>query len=195
MTPRVLCRVCASLLTGERVLCPRCETPHHADCWRYNGGCALFGCSPDETGAAVVVAKVLVVEDPPLPASLFESRPMRVTTMTTLGLIAILVPALPAFGPVIIAGALTFVLWFALRQPSPSRRPREEESWSRMREEVLKSPDPHPEETLLTRRVRTLLEDPAFFNEAVSGNSDLRDWMRPATCSGGDAPARDLDHL
>ena len=26
------------------VVCPSCETAHHADCWRENGGCARFGC-------------------------------------------------------------------------------------------------------------------------------------------------------
>ena len=29
-------------------ICERCETPHHADCWDYAGGCALFGCRPGE---------------------------------------------------------------------------------------------------------------------------------------------------
>ena len=26
------------------VWCGRCLTPHHEDCWRYAGKCALFGC-------------------------------------------------------------------------------------------------------------------------------------------------------
>ncbi|MBI4860881.1 MAG: hypothetical protein HY815_11575 [Candidatus Riflebacteria bacterium] len=24
--------------------CPRCHTPHHTECWVYNGGCSIFGC-------------------------------------------------------------------------------------------------------------------------------------------------------
>ncbi|MBI4861525.1 MAG: hypothetical protein HY815_14880 [Candidatus Riflebacteria bacterium] len=26
------------------VLCPECETPHHEECWRTQGGCTQFGC-------------------------------------------------------------------------------------------------------------------------------------------------------
>lgn len=25
--------------------CPDCATPHHPDCWEYNGGCAFYGCA------------------------------------------------------------------------------------------------------------------------------------------------------
>jgi hypothetical protein len=43
------CPVCAcSIFEGAEddpvVWCKRCNTPHHADCWQYNGGCALYGC-------------------------------------------------------------------------------------------------------------------------------------------------------
>lgn len=45
------CAVCGDLL-GERVRrCPRCETPHHQDCWTYNQGCAVFGCEAPPVGA------------------------------------------------------------------------------------------------------------------------------------------------
>ena len=43
ITPR--CVVCRTELPPDPHLCPRCETPHHRDCWDYNGGCAVFGCS------------------------------------------------------------------------------------------------------------------------------------------------------
>lgn len=39
-----LCRVCGAELTDKLMLCQRCETPHHQDCWDYNGGCAIYGC-------------------------------------------------------------------------------------------------------------------------------------------------------
>lgn len=39
------CPVCAEPLSArELVVCKRCKTPHHGECWRYNKGCATFGC-------------------------------------------------------------------------------------------------------------------------------------------------------
>jgi len=26
------------------IICPACRVPHHADCWRENGGCTTYGC-------------------------------------------------------------------------------------------------------------------------------------------------------
>lgn len=52
-----ICRVCGSALHGSAtVACPRCETLHHADCWQYNGGCAVFGCLTGVNATAVVEA-------------------------------------------------------------------------------------------------------------------------------------------
>ncbi len=39
-----LCQVCGEPLVTGVVHCPRCATPHHADCWSYNGGCSIYGC-------------------------------------------------------------------------------------------------------------------------------------------------------
>lgn len=39
------CPVCACPIEADPVICPRCSTPHHADCWEYSGGCAIFGCT------------------------------------------------------------------------------------------------------------------------------------------------------
>ncbi|MBI4865935.1 MAG: hypothetical protein HY816_03190 [Candidatus Wallbacteria bacterium] len=38
------CPVCGSGLLGAAVQCSRCATPHHQDCFEYNGGCGLYGC-------------------------------------------------------------------------------------------------------------------------------------------------------
>jgi len=38
------CRVCGVALGRERVCCVACGTPHHPDCWDYNGGCAIYAC-------------------------------------------------------------------------------------------------------------------------------------------------------
>jgi hypothetical protein len=46
-TKAATCPYCrAGLLAGEpSTACPRCETEHHAECYRENGGCTVFGCA------------------------------------------------------------------------------------------------------------------------------------------------------
>jgi hypothetical protein len=38
------CRICGEEMNSEIVICRRCQTPHHRDCWEYAGGCATYGC-------------------------------------------------------------------------------------------------------------------------------------------------------
>jgi hypothetical protein len=38
------CQVCGDDLTRDIVLCRRCRTPHHRDCWEYFGGCSTYAC-------------------------------------------------------------------------------------------------------------------------------------------------------
>ncbi|HLY75086.1 MAG TPA: RING finger protein [Planctomycetota bacterium] len=38
------CLICGSPLERRIVRCARCRTPHHLDCWKYNGRCSIFGC-------------------------------------------------------------------------------------------------------------------------------------------------------
>lgn len=39
------CLVCGEGLSARAVVyCGACETPHHPDCWSYNGRCAMFAC-------------------------------------------------------------------------------------------------------------------------------------------------------
>ncbi len=38
------CPVCFTPLDARVKPCWRCRTPHHADCWAYFGGCAIFAC-------------------------------------------------------------------------------------------------------------------------------------------------------
>ena len=38
------CRICGEEMSAEIVVCRRCQTPHHRDCWEYAGGCATYGC-------------------------------------------------------------------------------------------------------------------------------------------------------
>ncbi|HXX95007.1 MAG TPA: hypothetical protein VEN81_15380 [Planctomycetota bacterium] len=39
------CPVCACPLGPPVRRCPTCGTSHHADCWEYFGGCAIYGCA------------------------------------------------------------------------------------------------------------------------------------------------------
>ncbi|MBI4859627.1 MAG: hypothetical protein HY815_05105 [Candidatus Riflebacteria bacterium] len=57
--PEGICRVCGSPLSSPMVVCPACATPHHKDCWEYNRGCSIYGCS------SAVTADVMVIEDGP----------------------------------------------------------------------------------------------------------------------------------
>ena len=38
------CPVCGHAVADTDLPCPACRTPHHRDCWKYFGGCAIFGC-------------------------------------------------------------------------------------------------------------------------------------------------------
>jgi len=38
------CPICGSPLELRVVRCTRCQTPHHLECWKYNGQCSIFGC-------------------------------------------------------------------------------------------------------------------------------------------------------
>jgi hypothetical protein len=41
---RARCGVCGSGMSSRIVLCPRCGTPHHEECWTYAGGCSTYAC-------------------------------------------------------------------------------------------------------------------------------------------------------
>ena len=38
------CRICGNPLETRTVRCARCQTPHHRDCWKYNGKCSIYAC-------------------------------------------------------------------------------------------------------------------------------------------------------
>ena len=39
-----ICQICGENITTQMVVCRRCKTPHHDDCWEYYGSCAVYGC-------------------------------------------------------------------------------------------------------------------------------------------------------
>ena len=67
------CAVCKQKISGKTMTCPRCETPHHADCWDYSGNkCSVFGCdkkmdtrpprpTPAETNRSVVPFSIIYI--------------------------------------------------------------------------------------------------------------------------------------
>ncbi len=41
----VHCQVCGHPIPGDnRVVCRKCRTPHHEDCWTFNEGCSTYAC-------------------------------------------------------------------------------------------------------------------------------------------------------
>lgn len=41
---KVDCQICGETIDSGLVYCQRCQTPHHRDCWVYNGTCSIYGC-------------------------------------------------------------------------------------------------------------------------------------------------------
>jgi hypothetical protein len=40
-----VCPICGSKIAPEaKVICRRCGTPHHEDCWEFNGRCSTYAC-------------------------------------------------------------------------------------------------------------------------------------------------------
>jgi len=39
-----VCMICGDDIEFGVVYCRTCETPHHLDCWKYNGSCSTYGC-------------------------------------------------------------------------------------------------------------------------------------------------------
>lgn len=44
----VRCQVCGEAITTDMVICRRCKTPHHRECWEYTGACSVYGCQETE---------------------------------------------------------------------------------------------------------------------------------------------------
>jgi len=42
--PGAQCPVCSNPMNAPVLYCGACRTPHHKDCWAYNGQCAIYGC-------------------------------------------------------------------------------------------------------------------------------------------------------
>jgi hypothetical protein len=38
------CQICGAAMTDHVVYCSKCRTPHHEECWSYNGACSTYAC-------------------------------------------------------------------------------------------------------------------------------------------------------
>ena len=47
-----ICKVCGEPIDAPHVLCARCKTPHHGDCWSFVGGCSIYGCNGKQSVSA-----------------------------------------------------------------------------------------------------------------------------------------------
>jgi hypothetical protein len=41
---KAICQICGEPIASDSVLCIRCKTPHHRDCWHYAQQCSTYGC-------------------------------------------------------------------------------------------------------------------------------------------------------
>lgn len=39
-----VCQVCGVPIADKMIFCKKCKTPHHRDCWDYNGRCSTYAC-------------------------------------------------------------------------------------------------------------------------------------------------------
>lgn len=69
------CPVCGQTLARPIASCSQCHTPHHADCWSYNEGCAIYGCGAKPA--------------PPPPASAARTLPRLSLTVAFMSLFAL----------------------------------------------------------------------------------------------------------
>jgi len=44
IAPGGVCQVCGTTMEERVVFCAKCKTPHHEECWIYNGACSTYGC-------------------------------------------------------------------------------------------------------------------------------------------------------
>ena len=47
-TETARCKICGEFIYFSKVHCKNCDTPHHIDCWQYNGSCSVYGCGSTE---------------------------------------------------------------------------------------------------------------------------------------------------
>lgn len=59
-----ICLVCGEAIGNDMVICRRCRTPHHLDCWKYTGCCATYGCRETRYDAPTVARPITRPREP-----------------------------------------------------------------------------------------------------------------------------------
>lgn len=74
------CPVCRENLQQDCIACPVCRALHHGDCWGWNHGCAIFGCSRSPRPLPFHAELVLVAPGSTLPERIppFQTWPWKV---------------------------------------------------------------------------------------------------------------------
>ena len=59
------CQICGAEISKEHIVyCTRCTTPHHKECWEFNGKCSTFACGETKFRDELVSADDLVSPEP-----------------------------------------------------------------------------------------------------------------------------------
>jgi len=41
---QAICEICGVEVCQPKATCRKCSTPHHRECWDYNGRCSIYAC-------------------------------------------------------------------------------------------------------------------------------------------------------
>jgi len=78
------CAVCREPPPSDPVSCPRCGSLYHSECWRYNAGCAIYGCLPApifHISRAIRRSATQVLDLVPISNRAWESAPATVLSI------------------------------------------------------------------------------------------------------------------
>ena len=84
------CSICGCEITESPMTCTRCNVNYHHDCWDYNGGCAIYGCSEANRASKVVSLPAedkLVVLPEKAPDSQFKESKFWLCNTLTFGVV------------------------------------------------------------------------------------------------------------
>jgi hypothetical protein len=116
MKPVNTCLVCAHPVAGSAALvCSRCATPHHGDCWEFVGGCSVYGCGGTSPEPFVETEEELDAPVLVLDAATAERHPASIRNSPLLVHLRRQVRSLPA---TLGAGALGGLLGCVVAHPS-----------------------------------------------------------------------------
>lgn len=136
-----VCPVCGAMMGPPVADCPGCHTPHHEDCWRYNGGCAIYGCGASDL--PVPAAPSDLVADPDDDADAVPASYVAGLVTGLVGAFYLLQLVLPATLGVPVALGLIYYAWRAMQR----------RQWAQIEARLLEPPDDREQEALEIKAV------------------------------------------